>query len=158
VFTEQASALDSEFWSGVYHGRPISVLKRDGGWHVYLDHVLQHNTVFATEGYARKWLIKLINQQRVRGDRRALAPCCALPLLCLTTPRYVRRGWLMALRSVDAHRVGRIAVAACQFAPCVANSRPSFGITGHKGQRPVWSVHEGVVWQIAFAASLQACD
>jgi hypothetical protein len=54
-------------------GRPISVLKRDDGWHVYLDHVLLQNTVFATEGYARRWLLKQINQRRVPGHRHTLA-------------------------------------------------------------------------------------
>jgi hypothetical protein len=71
--TEQGNALDSEFWSGSCHGRLIATLKRDDGLHIYLDHVLQHNAVFATERYARRWLIKRINQQRVRGDRRAFA-------------------------------------------------------------------------------------
>jgi hypothetical protein len=74
MYTEQDNTLDPEF-CGIYHGRPIAVLKRDDVWHVYLDHVL-HNTVFATEPYAQRWLIMLIkqiNQQRVRGNRRALA-------------------------------------------------------------------------------------
>jgi len=64
---------DSEFWFDVYYGRPIAVLQRDDGWHVYLDHVLQHNLVFATAWHARRWLIKRIDQQRTRDDRGALA-------------------------------------------------------------------------------------
>jgi hypothetical protein len=37
-----------EFWSDTYRGRPIAVMNRGGQWHVYLDHILQHNMVFAT--------------------------------------------------------------------------------------------------------------
>jgi hypothetical protein len=43
--------------------------------------VLQHNTVFATEGYARRWLIRQINQQRVRDNRtmaRDPPPCASI--------------------------------------------------------------------------------
>jgi hypothetical protein len=64
---------DSEFWSGVYHSRRIAVLQRVNGWHVYLDHALQHNFVFATAGHARTWLIKRIDQQRERADQGAVA-------------------------------------------------------------------------------------
>ena len=45
-----------EFWSDVYRGRPIAVLNRSGCWHVYLDHILQHNLVFATPEHGLRWL------------------------------------------------------------------------------------------------------
>lgn len=51
-----------EFWSDVYCGRPIAILNRDGRWHVYLDHVLQHNIVFATAEQAIDWLVARIDQ------------------------------------------------------------------------------------------------
>ena len=62
---------DPEFWSGVYHGRRIAVLQRRNGCHVYLDHLLQHNLVFATTAHARTWLIKRIVQQHESRDRGA---------------------------------------------------------------------------------------
>jgi len=64
---------DAEFWSGVYCGRPIATLKRGDGWHVYLDHLLQHKLAFATAAHARTWLIKHINQQRELRDRGVFA-------------------------------------------------------------------------------------
>jgi hypothetical protein len=67
------NSFDSEFCSFVYHGRPIAVLRRCDRWHVYLDHVLLHNLVFATSGHAWRWLIKRIDQQRARHDQAALA-------------------------------------------------------------------------------------
>jgi hypothetical protein len=36
------------FCSDTYGGRPIAILNRGSGWHVYLDHVLQHNMMFET--------------------------------------------------------------------------------------------------------------
>jgi hypothetical protein len=62
-----------EFWSGVYHGRPIAVLNRGDRWYVYLDHVLQHKFAFATAGCARTWLINRIDQQHAQRLQRALA-------------------------------------------------------------------------------------
>jgi hypothetical protein len=73
MYSAQRSALDSDFWSSVYRDRAIATLNRNGRWHVYLDHALQHNMVFATAGDARTWLIKRIDQKRARGDRHALA-------------------------------------------------------------------------------------
>jgi hypothetical protein len=51
-----------EFWSDIYCGRPIAILNRDGCWHVYLDHVLQHNIVFATAEQAVDWLTARVDQ------------------------------------------------------------------------------------------------
>jgi len=45
-----------DFWSEVYRGRPIAIYNRGGRWHVYLDHILQHNTVFASGEHAVRWL------------------------------------------------------------------------------------------------------
>jgi hypothetical protein len=45
-----------EFWSDLYRDRPIAIYNRAGKWHVYLDHVLQHNMVFATAEHAVRWL------------------------------------------------------------------------------------------------------
>jgi hypothetical protein len=50
-----------EFWSDIYRGRPIAVMNRGGQWHVYLDHVLQHNVVFATAEQAVRWLTTRID-------------------------------------------------------------------------------------------------
>jgi hypothetical protein len=49
------------FWSDLYRGRPIAIYNRDGRWHVYLDHVLQHNKVFATGEHAVRWLRQRID-------------------------------------------------------------------------------------------------
>jgi hypothetical protein len=54
---------DPEFWSDVYSGRPIAVFNRYGRWHVYLDHVLQHNVVFATSEDAVVWLTDRIDRR-----------------------------------------------------------------------------------------------
>jgi hypothetical protein len=56
-------ALDeTEFWSDIYEGRPVAILNRHGRWHVYLDHVLQHNVVFASAQNAVTWLTDRIDQ------------------------------------------------------------------------------------------------
>ena len=55
-------SLVPEFWSGKYHGRRIAVLQHGDGWLVYLDHVLQHNVVFASGEQAIAWLIRRIEQ------------------------------------------------------------------------------------------------
>ena len=47
---------DEDFWSDIYSGHPIAILKRGGRWQVYLDRVLQHNTEFATAQQAIAWL------------------------------------------------------------------------------------------------------
>jgi hypothetical protein len=59
-----------EFWSDIYHGRPIAVMNRGGQWHVYLDHALQHNMVFATAEQAVRWLTARIDQP----SRRSASP------------------------------------------------------------------------------------
>ena len=64
---------EQEFWSGVYQGRTIAVLYHGDRWHVYLDHFLQHNLVFATAAHAKAWLIKRIDQQHAECLQRALA-------------------------------------------------------------------------------------
>jgi hypothetical protein len=96
---EQGNALDSEFWSGSYHGRIAATLKRDDGWHIYLDHVLQHNAVFTTEGYARK-VVDQANQSTARARRsarvRRVAVSCSITAMSSVAPCYVRRGWLSA--------------------------------------------------------------
>jgi hypothetical protein len=77
MFVRQANTTDefpdAEFWSGVYRDHPIAVLKRGDRWHVYLDHLLLHKLAFATAAHARTWLIKRINQQRVRSNRGVIA-------------------------------------------------------------------------------------
>jgi hypothetical protein len=50
------------FWSDTYCGRPIAILNRSSGWHVYLDHVLQHNMRFESAEKAVVWLINRIDQ------------------------------------------------------------------------------------------------
>ena len=58
----QQNLHNAEFWSDVYADRPVAILNRYGRWHVYLDHVLQHNVVFATADDAVSWLIGRIDQ------------------------------------------------------------------------------------------------
>ena len=50
-----------EFWSDLHRGRPIAIYNRSGRWHVYLDHILQHNMVFATAEHAVRWLRRRID-------------------------------------------------------------------------------------------------
>jgi len=52
---------EQEFWSAVYNGRSIAVHNRYGHWHVYLDHVFQHNVVFTTAEHAVAWLMARVN-------------------------------------------------------------------------------------------------
>ena len=51
-----------EFWMDVYNGRPIAILQHHGRWHVYLDHILQHNVVFATAEHAIVWLTERVDE------------------------------------------------------------------------------------------------
>ena len=50
-----------EFWSDSYRGHTIATLNRGNGWLVYLDHVLQHNKLFATAEAATAWLRRQID-------------------------------------------------------------------------------------------------
>jgi len=50
-----------EFWSDRYRDRPIAVLHRHGRWHVYLDHVFQHDLVFASGQHAVAWLMQRVD-------------------------------------------------------------------------------------------------
>jgi hypothetical protein len=50
-----------EFWADSYRGRAIATLNRGNGWLVYLDHVLQHNKLFATAEAAVAWLRRQID-------------------------------------------------------------------------------------------------
>ena len=50
-----------EFLSDVYRGRSIAIFNHHGRWLVYLDHVLQHNAVFATADHAIAWLIARVD-------------------------------------------------------------------------------------------------
>jgi hypothetical protein len=54
-------SADQEFRPDVYCGRPIAMLNRSGRWHVYLDHVLQHNIAFATAEHALGWFTARID-------------------------------------------------------------------------------------------------
>jgi hypothetical protein len=51
----------NEFWSDSYRGHTIATLNRGDGWMVYLDHVLQHNKLFATAEAAVAWLRRQID-------------------------------------------------------------------------------------------------
>jgi hypothetical protein len=65
MYTKQE---DDEFWSGSYRGHSIATLNRGSGWLVYLDHVLQHNKLFATADAAVGWL-----RQQIDGSRPSRA-------------------------------------------------------------------------------------
>jgi hypothetical protein len=54
--------VQPDFWSDVYSGRAIAILNHYGRLHVYLDHILQHNVVFAEREDALAWLIQRIEQ------------------------------------------------------------------------------------------------
>lgn len=62
-----AHCVQPDFWSDVYSGRPIAILNHYGRLHVYLDHVLQHNVVFADREDALAWLIQRIGQGLPKG-------------------------------------------------------------------------------------------
>ena len=51
-----------EFWSDTYGGRSIAIFNREERWHVYIDHVLQHNMLFATAEDAVDWLTQRIDR------------------------------------------------------------------------------------------------
>jgi hypothetical protein len=55
------SLYEDEFQSATYLGRPIAILNRDGRWFVFLDHILQHNVMFATAEKATAWLIERVD-------------------------------------------------------------------------------------------------
>jgi hypothetical protein len=46
----------------MYRGRSVAIFHRHGRWHVYLDHALQHNVLFATPEDAVTWLTDRIDQ------------------------------------------------------------------------------------------------
>ena len=58
-----------DFWSDSYRGHNIATLNHGSGWLVYLDHVLQHNKLFASAEAAAAWL----KQQVDVTDRRRTA-------------------------------------------------------------------------------------
>jgi len=65
---------DTDFWSDVYRERTIAILNHYGRLYVYLDHILQHNVVFADRADARGWLIQRIDQAAVPCVSRASRP------------------------------------------------------------------------------------
>ncbi len=60
------------FWSGSYRGHTIAILHHRDGWLVYLDHLLQHNMVFATADAAVAWLQGRIDRPSARTEPRAM--------------------------------------------------------------------------------------
>ena len=65
----RADTDSQEFWSDSYRGHSIATLNRGSGWLVYLDHVLQHNKLFATAEAAATWLKQQVD---VTGQRRTV--------------------------------------------------------------------------------------
>ena len=57
----QMHSQTKEFWSDNYRGHSIATLNHGSGWLVYLDHVLQHNKLFATAETAVAWLRKQVD-------------------------------------------------------------------------------------------------
>ena len=55
------------FWSDSYRGHVIATLSNGKGWLVYLDHVLQHNKLFATADAAVAWLRQQVDATAPRG-------------------------------------------------------------------------------------------
>ena len=58
----QEHGAGTDFWSDFYSGRSIAILNHYGRLHVYLDHILQHNVVFADRQDALAWLIQRIDE------------------------------------------------------------------------------------------------
>jgi hypothetical protein len=68
-------STDTDFWSDVYCGRPIAILNHYGRLHVYLNHILQHNVVFADRTDALAWLMQRIDEgapARVSSGSRSI--------------------------------------------------------------------------------------
>jgi len=66
------TAIDSDddaFWSDSYRGHTIAALSHGAGWLVYLDHVLQHNKLFATAEAAADWLKRRVDAAAPRPRR-----------------------------------------------------------------------------------------
>jgi hypothetical protein len=59
-----------KFWTDSYRGHSIATLHRGNGWTVYLDHVLQHNKLFATAEAAVAWLRRQIDMTAAPGQAR----------------------------------------------------------------------------------------
>lgn len=57
----QSLGNSGDFWSDTYRGHSIATLNHGRGWLVYLDHVLQHNKLFASADAAVNWLRKQID-------------------------------------------------------------------------------------------------
>ena len=55
-------STDTDFWCNMYRGRTVAILNHYGRLHVYLDHILQHNVVFASRSDALAWLMQRIDQ------------------------------------------------------------------------------------------------
>ena len=58
----QSLRESGDFWSDTYRGHSIATLNHGRGWLVYLDHVLQHNKLFATADAATAWLRRQIDR------------------------------------------------------------------------------------------------
>lgn len=58
----QTSKPTDGFWSDSYRGHSIATLNHGKGWLVYLDHVLQHNKLFATADSATAWLREQVDR------------------------------------------------------------------------------------------------
>jgi hypothetical protein len=65
----RADTNGPDFWSDSYRGHTIAALNHGRGWLVYLDHVLQHNKLFATAEAAAAWLKRQVD---VSGRRRTV--------------------------------------------------------------------------------------
>jgi hypothetical protein len=62
----RADTSSQEFWSDNYRGHSIATLNHGRGWLVYLDHVLQHNKLFASAEAAAAWLRQQIDSSAPR--------------------------------------------------------------------------------------------
>ena len=58
---QELQGREDEFISDVYRGRSIAIFNHHGRWLVYLDHVLQHDVVFATAQHAITWLVERVD-------------------------------------------------------------------------------------------------
>jgi hypothetical protein len=63
----QATTETDTFRSDSYRGHSIATLNHGHGWLVYLDHVLQHNKLFASAEAGIAWLRREID---VTGRRQ----------------------------------------------------------------------------------------
>jgi hypothetical protein len=60
----RALKSSGDFWSDSYRGHTIATLNHGSGWLVYVDHVMQHNKLFASAEAAVAWLRRQVDTSK----------------------------------------------------------------------------------------------